>query len=522
MSPHLSVLSRDSRILSWSRRILIVSLLGIAALTLFPFRFDFSRGLPGNTSPFFLGSFNKGTSILDVFLNVLLFVPFGFGIASQLRFRNRSWALTFVLAFAGGAICSYCIEFLQIYVPGRDSGWEDVITNSTGAIVGCWVFWNWGEALSRILSNFERTIEAWLTPLRAAVLLVGYLGVCFAVSIPLQLKTRLSNWDPNAFFLIGGDSSGHGLWRGKIFNLQIWDRSLADIEARALTTDTSPAPSDPHLLVSADFSRASEFRDEKSLLPILLSMPNGSPLTKLPTLDLRGDSWLISREPVSGLVHTLEKTNQFALRIVCEPAEPPSPDDGYIISIGDESHVLDLRLRQEGSSLIIWIRSPLSMGRGNLVWSVPHAFVPNRTRKILVTYDGSYGFVYVDGERAFPPYRLSPGAGLAQMLLGIGTPDLNGYIVAYDSLVFVPLGLVLGIETRRISEQRIVRWLLFGFAVVFPTILFELFLDHLSERTTSLGGIALCASLVLIGCLLINADRRPSHEDHVIADTPSG
>ena len=75
-----------------------------------------------------------GWHFVDVFLNVLLFVPFGFALAAKLRERGNSRAFTLALALATGALFSYTIEFLQLYIPPRDSGWEDIFTNTSGSV----------------------------------------------------------------------------------------------------------------------------------------------------------------------------------------------------------------------------------------------------------------------------------------------------------------------------------------------------------------------------------------------------
>src|SRR5277367_4800468 len=110
----------------WSNRILILATAGILFLTLYPFRFDFHLASPSGTSPLFLGKSVKPAGFLDAFLNVLLFVPFGFGLAERLRKSGKSFAATLALALAAGALFSYTIELLQYYIPKRDSGWEDV------------------------------------------------------------------------------------------------------------------------------------------------------------------------------------------------------------------------------------------------------------------------------------------------------------------------------------------------------------------------------------------------------------
>jgi hypothetical protein len=84
--------------------------------------------------------------LLDVLLNVLLFIPLGAG----LRLLGRSWRQTVLL----GAALSLVIETAQyLGIPGRDASLGDLITNTLGAGVGAMLAASWG---------------AWLTPSRPA------------------------------------------------------------------------------------------------------------------------------------------------------------------------------------------------------------------------------------------------------------------------------------------------------------------------------------------------------------------
>ena len=139
----------------WSNRILILATAGILFLTLYPFRFDFNAVSPGGASSLLLGTSLKPAGFLDGFLNVLLFVPVGFGFAEKFRERGKSFAFTLVLALAAGALFSYTIELLQFYIPQRDSGWEDVLTNTSGSVVGCVSVEILGKSLLHGLSSCE-------------------------------------------------------------------------------------------------------------------------------------------------------------------------------------------------------------------------------------------------------------------------------------------------------------------------------------------------------------------------------
>src|ERR1700674_2014384 len=170
----------------WSNRILILSLLGIAYLTLFPFKFDFSLTFVFQRYPFLLNTSVKRSMFLDFFLNVLLFVPFGFGLSALLRQRGRSRWISLLAALAVGAGVSYLVEVLQFYIPARYSGWGDVISNTAGSVAGFFLFQLCGGALLEELSIWEKAFEGWLSPRRAALLLVAYFAICAGISVHLK------------------------------------------------------------------------------------------------------------------------------------------------------------------------------------------------------------------------------------------------------------------------------------------------------------------------------------------------
>lgn len=104
---------------------------------------------------------------VDAVLNVLLFVPFGFGLAlAGLKARR---------AILIAAACTLAIELLQVrLVPGRDSSLGDILTNTLGAAVGFAAgrfrtsLWTPGPSAARYL--FTGWIGAWL----ATQILVAY------------------------------------------------------------------------------------------------------------------------------------------------------------------------------------------------------------------------------------------------------------------------------------------------------------------------------------------------------------
>jgi VanZ like family/Concanavalin A-like lectin/glucanases superfamily len=75
------------------------------------------------------------TYFWDVLRNIAGFMPFGFFICALLYASGRSRHAIFWSALLGAAL-SLSVEFLQAYIPQRESGITDIITNTTGTALG--------------------------------------------------------------------------------------------------------------------------------------------------------------------------------------------------------------------------------------------------------------------------------------------------------------------------------------------------------------------------------------------------
>src|ERR1700739_2536984 len=159
MKSQASRLQLENTTSSWSNRILALAIAGILFLPAYPFRFSLPPNPSLNGSPFLLVSGGKSTGPLVAFLNISLFVPFGFGLSLRLREKGKSGATILLLTMIAGALFSYCIEIIQIYIPTRDSGWEDVFTNATGAMVGYFLFELAGDSILKSASQIETRFE---------------------------------------------------------------------------------------------------------------------------------------------------------------------------------------------------------------------------------------------------------------------------------------------------------------------------------------------------------------------------
>lgn len=504
---------REGADADWSNRILILSIAGILFLTLFPFALAIHSKLPRNANPFLLQSGMKGVGAFDDFLNVLLFVPFGFGLAEKLRQRGKSRGSVFLAAFAGGAMLSYGIEFFQNYIPSRDAGWHDVLTNTAGSLIGFAIYELTGRVAVRLLSTAEGGLGRFLTFRRAMWILPLYFVLWFVASVHLQKETLPSNWDPDCPFLIGNTAAGKpGTgWRGDIGRVELWNRALPDDLAERLTGAHVEGAdlSDP--VAAYQLAGAAPFRDERGFLPDLTWKANVAQSANSKAISLDGRDWLTSSGAASELVKEIEGTRQFSVRVICTPADVMGIDK-RLVSISRASGVVDLDFRQDDANLVFWFRNPLSVRHAQLAWYIAGVFVPGQTRDILFSYDGANLTVHVNGNKEGRKYVLGPGTSIARMLRKVKPSELEAYSDVYYALLFFPAGIILGMVFRKLDPVSAHAYLFLGVCLLFPPVLLEITLVYVSGRNRSVSAIVLALCLAVAGSLWINADRPKSVE----------
>jgi VanZ family protein len=83
--------------------------------------------------------FSRG-NLMDVTVNILGFVPFGFFLVAWLRLaKNLPAPGVYALSLLIGFCLSLAIELAQTYIPTRDSSFKDVFSNTIGTAAGAFL-----------------------------------------------------------------------------------------------------------------------------------------------------------------------------------------------------------------------------------------------------------------------------------------------------------------------------------------------------------------------------------------------
>jgi glycopeptide antibiotics resistance protein len=495
----------------WSNRFLAASLFGILFFTLFPYWFDFtSKHSPGR-SPFLLSRPLGFDGFLHTFLNMLLFVPFGFALSQIFGSRRRTLLKLLTLAVLAGAALSYSIEILQLYMPTRDSAWDDVLANTLGSLVGMAIGLISGQLIFGKLSAWERNAEQFLSLRKITITALIYFAVWFVISIPLQQKTHLNNWDPNSYLIVGYDVREGTRWPGAVSLVQLWDHAVATDQAIGLTGSAASREkfgAEPYRrpLASYNLAQASPISSGTGFLPSLTNRPITTlPAKVRPSRRNDASSVLMSDASVPSLSAAVHESNQVAILVDCVPSRG-NDRESATFAVANLSGESDLVFRQDGSSLAVSLRNGLNSRKALLAWMVPDVFTANVRHSILFSYDGAQGFLYIDGRTVRKSYYLGPGAALVGTLIRIKTDELVAYSGLYDSLVFLPIGFLLGFAVRIMPRGNTIYRLGICAGIFLPGILMECLLVGISGRPPSILQLSLTIGLTVAGTLWMNLD----------------
>jgi hypothetical protein len=489
------VAGRERHLTSVGTRLLLIWFVCVGAGTMAPFDFGAARDVHQHGLKVFqYGSYERAP--MDFVINLLLFVPFGALLHHEGRSRLVTLRRIVILVVASSVLLSGTIEYLQAFLPLRNSSIIDVFANTAGALMGVAAARSWGTLLTaRVHRLRTRTSSAMLAGLMAASLIVALL-----ISGALQVRTRLSNWSADYDLLIGNERTGDRPWRGRVFGLAVTDAATPIDSVQRFSAGQSISL--PGVQIAAfDFNGSSPYADASGNLPPLAwtELPNPSDQS---SASLPRGAWLRSDGPASQLANRLKKSNAFTLRVRCVSEDAHQDGPARIVSNSVSPFARNFTLAQQGSGLVFRLRTPATGVNGYpLEIFVPGTFSDPQPRDILVTYDGATLLVAMAHGTYVSRTELSPGASLALAIpfLQVRPHELQTYKLAYLALLSLVPGTLIGLlgQTQRGRQLFGVGWVL-AFSV-----LLEATLAGASGRALEWSNVAVgagVATMVLVVC----------------------
>ncbi len=464
----------------WSA-IAIISAIIIAFVTLFPFNFAWDIGVSVGT---IFQQFHHPTNPADFIGNILLFLPFGFGLTGWVRnpsFGVFTSAIAIVLISLG---LSLSVESLQVFLPSRSPTLSDLLANSLGGLAGWSIFQLWRATILGYTATILEKIYQSLSARSLASLFVGYLAIMMLLSIPTPQGSDLSNWDTSFPLVVGNEATGDRDWKGYISQFWMSDRALSLTEVeQAFFNPQFPETLGNSRLADYQFSEPGNYRDRAGNLPDLIWKGQSVKYYKPEVASFNSRQWLKTPEPATGLSQRIRQSSQFSLGVTLATAQLIQTGPARIISVSQNPFQRNFTLGQELNHLSIRLRTPRTGENGRKpAIAIPKVFRDMQFHQIIITYDGSQFASYIDrveNRQAIDLDLQIPLFGKFSFLwnehkLYLHPGLLVVYKLMYYAIIFIPIGIILSL----LSVKNRVRPIVLLMGILGSAMILELLLKR--------------------------------------------
>jgi glycopeptide antibiotics resistance protein len=455
---------------------LIFGILLILIMTLFPYDFFFWEILSKFNVKELFELLTKSSSKSDIILNLLLFIPFGFGLHSCLNSRNINNQNPLFLIAIASLLFSLIVEFLQFFLPGRTSTPIDLFTNTLSGVSGYLIYHYWGQFIFNQFNLFLNWIKRLISIPRLTFIFLFYLILTLSLSLPLQ-NTRdlwsLENWNINFPLNLGNELTGDRPWNGKINQFCLINKIALNPDIQQVFTSENPC----------------------------------KPFYNDPGIILNQTQIYSSPIAITQLNQRISQTSELTLAIQLSTADINQTGPARIISISKDLFQRNLTLGQWRSHLSIRIRNTVTGENGTqpeLI--IPNVFSDLKQHTILLLYRPDKIRFYINNISQEYELSLTPEMALFWQLSPVrqGSIHLNSwniifYKTLYYCLIFLPLGICFRLIHQRIKRRLSFDLLFLSITIIFPIIIFEVLLSLAGDRIISWINLLLSFAMTLIG-----------------------
>ncbi|MCB8977318.1 MAG: VanZ family protein [Ardenticatenaceae bacterium] len=412
----------------------------------------------------------------DIPLNIVLFIPFGFGLVATLVRRNaktnRCWFFFVLLA---GFSLTFFVEFLQLFLSDRTSTLSDMLSNTLGAVAGYIVFWLWQNRI-RLLVGIKPLV---FNTQVISVSFLFYLIILMLSAYWIKEGFQLKGWQPNYHLILGNEKTQDRPWAGKLNHLVIFDRALSENEVSNLFVHGNFAPPIDSLVAFYPLTNQAMLFDRTGNLPNLHWVATEQNQTIKSPYQLNGTHWLETELPVTFLNQALLNSSEFTISLVVKVSSVSQYGPARILSIGADPFQQNLMIGQEGTDLIVRVRTPFTGNNGTVPeWKIANVFVNEATNHLVITYDGISIKVFVNDNQAPSKIEFIPGAVFYVLLFSPNVVHIDPLTAEFLSILFyfftlmpASIFIMLFVSKTSFRSQKL---LLFIGGSIIPTLGLEL------------------------------------------------
>ncbi|MGD1713943.1 VanZ family protein [Dapis sp. BLCC M172] len=379
------------------------SLLVIILATLFPYDFFIQETLSQFSYDFLFKRTERPDNLKDLILNILLFIPFGFGCTAFLtQVLNIKIVTVAKLVLAASFSLSFVIEILQLFIPTRNPTYVDLLMNTLGGVTGFLVFYIFRKYLTKIFLQVATVSEKLLSIPLLSCLIIIYLVLASAFNAKFleAIKTwNLSNWDLDYPLVLGNEVTEDRPWNGNISQLCIANRKISELEINQILKDGKCDGIENSLITAYEFTPTNKnyFADQKGNSPNLVGKKQQLNYPNQDSVELGELNWLHTEKPVTLLNQKIRDSSKFTLFIKYATLSLNQTGPARIISISKDPYNRNLTLGQWNNNLSIRVRNLITEKNGTRPeFSVANFFRDTKYHNLIITYSISNLSVYID------------------------------------------------------------------------------------------------------------------------------
>ncbi len=482
----------------------LLALMAILKLTLWPYTFHF-HALGWRQ---YLGRFEHiPSAMLDCPENIVLFIPFGVGLALAFEEKIVSIRPRALVILLLGFVLSAGIESLQIFIPGRTPNLSDIISNSLGGLTGLGLVEAW-RVRNRIPGQIRTRIVRWDVRIVSAF----YLLILLLLTWVLMNGLRPAFWDASYRLGLGNETTGDWAWNGTLRDLVLVGTGITKSQAEQFLQNRVPAFLENRLAAEYSLTSNEGLKDRTGHSPQFL--PRGElPRFVESGVVLTRNSWLRTSRSLSDFVEAVNRSREYTIAATASTPKPHQWEGPRLISLSANDEHTDVMISHYRNEIEFRWRAPLTGQGTSPQLYFPDAFPSMQPFRFVVTQRKNTISFYTSFGTAMEIF-LGPEVGLSAFLtqdsqwLVEATPTAFWPTATLFALVFyAPAGAYFRFWFRFVKNTDAtafsgVCWLLL------PPLVAESLVSLYGERGVRLSYIGLGVLTGLLGFILAGPWRR--------------